>query len=241
MDKPHLDYGVTMRWFMLFFSFECFAFGVSPMAFEVKSVGPSSQKKVTVINKFTTQLDIEVIPYLLEWKEGSYRYEEKIDDFLILPDTASIEPGESRVILIQYFGEPEVNKSKAYAVKFKQVSTNNSKNVNGTNVNMTVDFNSIMTVLPNKISSELAVSSVIKKSDDRWTFTVDNSGNKHEWASTYNWIVTTKSGQVSLSGKDLSTNVDNKFFPPQSSVQVLFDSKDLIDGEVLNIDIKDIN
>lgn len=233
-----------MRWILLLFflfSFESFAFGVSPMTGEIDVSGRLSQQKFVVTNKFKTPLDVEVTPHLLEWKEGKYSAEET-DDLMILPDTAVIEPGETRAILIKYFGDPDIQSSKAYIIRFKQVSTNNVQDVGGTSVNMAVNFEAVLTLVPNKVSSGLQISSAIKNNDGKWLVTVDNVGNKHEWASEYNWVVENGKDSVVFTGKDISNKLSHKFFPPRSSIQAIVDLDDeLANSESLNIHISDVN
>lgn len=212
------------------------------MTGEIDVSGRLSQQKFVVTNQFKTPLDVEITPHLLEWIEGKYNAEKETDDLMVLPDTAVLQPGETRTILIKYFGDPDVQSSKAYIIKFKQVSTNNSKNVSGTNVNMAVNFETVLTLLPNKVSSGLQISSIVKEVDGKWLVTVDNVGNKHEWAAKYSWAIGNGKDSVVFTGKDISNKLSHKFFPPRSSIQAIVDlGNEFGDSESLNIDIRDIN
>jgi len=97
--------------------------GVKPIQVEMVSLGKDARAQVTVSNEDGREpLPVEAeILALTVGEKGEQELKPAGDEFLLLPPQTLIKAGGSQVFRLQWVGEPNLDASRSYMIKFNQI------------------------------------------------------------------------------------------------------------------------
>lgn len=152
---------------------------VEPMRFELAPNGTGAQQTVTITNTKPFPITIETVASTLAIDEsGVETLAPADDDFLIFPPQAVIEAGKSQSIRVRYIGDSDISGSRAYRIGFNQLPIDMSES-GESGVAITVNFATLVNIVPNNARSDLTVSELSDLGNGRWRMLVDNNGNRY--------------------------------------------------------------
>ncbi|MCW8327210.1 fimbria/pilus periplasmic chaperone [Photobacterium sp. SDRW27] len=208
---------------LLALSGHCYAFQISPLTTDIDAFGRSAQQKYELANNFDYPIKIEITASFLKSNLSVMSESSAEEDFIIIPDVVSIEPGQKQAVMVRYLGEPDISSSKTYLLNFNQVDTvNANKNDESSVIQYVVNYEAVLNVLPRNAKSQLLVTSIKPLGEKKWELTIDNVGNKYEWISDTKWQVSSKGKKETLLGEDVVENINQNFFLPFSTTKAIF-------------------
>ncbi|MCG7567556.1 molecular chaperone [Pseudoalteromonas sp. CnMc7-15] len=191
-----------------------YAFQVQPMVAELAPMGKQAQRNMRIVNIEDTPLTVEVsAKNLVINSQGEEQLTNNDSDFLILPMTAVIPPGQAQTIVVRYIGEPALVASKAYRIVIDQVALPNQTQ---SSVGMALSFRTLFNVAPEDAKADLAITDI--RSDEKaWQVNISNSGNKYIRLIKTKWILQQGEEQRIVQGSALSAALQTSFIPPNSA------------------------
>lgn len=209
------------RWIPVFvFSLTCafaHAFKVEPMSAEMAPLGKRSQMTMRIENSSPEQLTVELYPLSMTMDEyGKETITEADNELLVIPVTAIIEPGRSQSVMVRYLGDPAITESKAYRIAVKQVAVERASKKQG-QVNLLLQFNTLINVRPQNTFPELAVKSITQNESNNWVLEVSNTGNSYGRLTQTTWKVTDGRQSQYLKGSDIATRIPGTLILPHST------------------------
>lgn len=152
---------------------------VEPMRFELQPSGNEAQTSLKVTNTRSFPITIEAIPSVLTVDvNGEETLAPAEDDFLIFPPQTVIEPGKTQIIRVRYIGGETLDTSRAYRIGINQLPVDMREDA-ATGVSVTVNFATLVNVVPNGTKSDLSVSELAATEDGRWRMLVTNNGTRY--------------------------------------------------------------
>lgn len=215
----------------------CHAFKISPLVADINSFVSSPQQKYDLVNDSKQAIKVEVLPALLE-KDFSKVSDTSVEnDFIIIPDVVTIEPGKTQSIMVRYLGEQNLSSSKTYVINFNQITAFNANNTDSV-LKYAINYEAVLNVIPEKAKSKLIVSSIKSLGEKKWELTIDNVGNKHEWIFDTNWEIVSETKKERLAGSEVAEHLNKNFFLPFSTTKAIF-TDNTVQGlkDTVNIDI----
>lgn len=202
------------------FSFSANAFQVRPMVADLSSQGSQSQQTLRIINPSDKPLTIDVSAYNMSISDtGVESLEENEDDFLIIPMTTIIPPGNSQSIIVRYIGEPIIKHSKSYRITVEQVSVDLNDNAQS-GVGMSLSFRTLFNVVPENAKANLIVKEKKQLAENKWSVSLENRGNKYLRLSKGQWNIKSKGKVLTLEGMELSKALSGKILLPNSKSNI---------------------
>ncbi|WP_234033032.1 fimbrial biogenesis chaperone [Erythrobacter rubeus] len=193
---------------------------VEPMRFELEPSGSGTQTTVLVTNTRSFPITIEAIPSTLTIDEnGEETLTPAEDDFLIFPPQAVIAPGKSQSIRVRYIGDGVLDRSQAYRIGINQLPID-MRQESETGVSVTVNFATLVNVVPSGSRNDLSVTEIVTAEDGNWRLRISNDGNRYARLSDFD-IRLTQGGQ--------SAQIDNR------ETQRLFDKNLVLPGNQLYV------
>ncbi|XQF93382.1 molecular chaperone [Pseudoalteromonas espejiana] len=173
----------------MFISCCSFAFQVEPMVADLQPLGTNSQVLLRVTNTSENQLSVEISSFDLTInslnKEKLYVND---DDFMIIPMTAIIPPGESQAVIVKYIGEPLLKSSKSYRIEVKQLDVDLTGG-SQSSIGVGYVFQTLYNVVPTQASAKLVVKDKQLASEGLWKVHLENKGNKYIRLTKTHWII----------------------------------------------------
>ncbi|MBH0074462.1 molecular chaperone [Pseudoalteromonas sp. SWYJ118] len=201
-------------------SYSSQAFQVKPMVAELESSGSQSQQTIRISNPSDSPLTIEISAFDLSINtQGDEVLKANEEDFLIIPMTTIIPPGESQSVIVRYIGEPMLESSKAYRIAIDQVSVDLEK-TGQSGIGMSVSFRTLFNVIPKGAVAKLVVKDKRQADTGIWSVLLENTGNKYIRLSQAQWLIKGDDQELLLEGAELSKALTGKILLPKSSREV---------------------
>ncbi len=132
------------------------AMGVKPIQVEMISVGSASRAQITVTNDGAAPLPVEAELFSLTLGEkGEQELKPAGDDFLLLPPQTLIAARGAQVFRLQWVGEPQLQESRSFMIKFNQIPVKPQQGQNA--VQIVMSFGVMVNVAPLRGQSNLSV------------------------------------------------------------------------------------
>lgn len=201
-------------------SFSVSAFQVIPMVADLSSQGSQSQQTLRITNPSDKPLTIDVSAFNMNISDtGVESLEINEEDFLIIPMTTIIPPGNSQSVIVRYIGEPIINHSKSYRITVEQVSVNLNENAQS-GVGMSLSFRTLFNVVPDNAKANLIIKEKKQLAENQWGVLLENHGNKYVRLSKAQWNIKSKGKVLILEGMDLSRALSGKILLPNSKSNI---------------------
>ncbi len=204
----------------MFISFCSSAFQVEPMVADLQPLGTNSQVLLRVTNTSENQLSVEISSFDLTINSNN---KEKLyvndDDFMIIPMTAIIPPGESQAVIVKYIGEPLLKSSKSYRIEVKQLDVDLTGG-SQSSIGVGYVFQTLYNVVPTQASAKLVVKDKQQASEGLWKVHLENKGNKYIRLTKTHWIIEGSGEKLVLKDEKLKEALSGKFLLPYSSREV---------------------
>ncbi|NVJ61421.1 MAG: molecular chaperone [Gammaproteobacteria bacterium] len=220
------------------FSFSVHAYRVEPMVAEMEPLGKRSQLTMRIDNTSNQPLTVELIPKSMTMDEmGNETTQPADDELLIIPVTATIEPGRSQVVMLRYFGDPSISESKAYRVTVQQVHVERASGADATNVGLLLEFNTLINVKPKNAKPNLKVTN-IKPNGKNWLVEIANTGASYARVNETNWRISDSSNNSIYKGSEIGKLVEGSLVLPKSKRNFVMKPLKGFDVNSLSIDIE---
>ncbi|PKG66915.1 MULTISPECIES: hypothetical protein [Pseudoalteromonas] len=204
----------------IFISFRIFAFQVEPMVADLQPLGANSQVLLRVTNTSENQLSVEISSFDLTINSQN---KEKLfandNDFMIIPMTAIIPPGESQAVIVKYIGEPILKASKSYRIEVKQLDVDLSGG-SQSSIGVGYVFQTLYNVVPIQAHAQLVVNGKQQASEGLWKVYLENKGNKYIRLTKTQWIIESSGEKLELKDDKLKEALSDQFLLPYSSREV---------------------
>src|SRR5690606_9115261 len=172
--------------------FAAHAARVSPMMAEVKPAGRESVARVELSNPADREFPVEVQMFRGVISEtGELQLTPADDQFLVFPSQRVVPARSQQVFRVQYIGEPEMLSSEIYYMQIRQIPVDIGQEES--QVQVVVNFNVLVNVVPNGTSPEPFVESVRPVVRDGVTgveVRLANRGTRYFTAGTSPWRLT---------------------------------------------------
>ena len=165
---------------------------VSPMILELEPTGQDSIARVTLTNTSNRDIPYEVLMMRgIISVDGELEMVPADDLFLVFPAHSIVESNSQQVFRIQYVGDPGLAQSETFYMSIRQVPVELDPNT--TQVQVVVNYNVLLNVVPEGTSPDPTVSEIELASQDDQTglrLLVGNDGTRHFMAGMAKWRVT---------------------------------------------------
>lgn len=163
---------------------------VSPMIVEVAPLGRGSIARVELTNPSEGEFPVEVQMFRGAISEhGELELTPADDDFLLFPAQIVVPARSQQVFRVQYIGEPELAASEIYYMQIRQIPVDITGN-NESQVQVVVNFNVLVNVIPSGASPEPIVESVRpteREGAPGLEVRLTNGGTRYFTAGTSRW------------------------------------------------------
>lgn len=221
-------------------SFSVHAYRVEPMVAEMEPLGKRSQLAMRIDNTSNQPLTVELTPKSMTMDEMGNEVTQPADDeLLIIPVTATIEPGRSQVVMLRYFGNPSISESKAYRVTVQQVHVERASGVDASNVGLLLEFNTLINVKPKNTSPRLEVTN-IKPNGDNWLVEIANTGTSYARVNETGWRISDSNNNSFFRGSEIGKLVEGSLILPKSKRNFVMKPLEGFDVNSLSIDIEPV-
>lgn len=195
-----------------------FAMTIEPMIVEIAPYGSQSQKIIYVRNDSTRTIALETIPSKISFsKSGEEVRKAFTDELLVIPMVTVISPGKSQAVMVRYIGEPDINESISYSMLFQQQDAV-SREQSDSGIKLNINFNTLVSVVPDNTTSKLSITSVELTDDGKWRIVINNSGNRYARVSKSMLMLTSNDGtQFHFDGHELSKQAKGGLILPGST------------------------
>ncbi len=205
----------------LFISHLTFAFRIEPMVADLQPLGRSSQLILRVTNTTEQPLSVAIASFdLLINSQGKEELLVNDNDFLIIPLTATLAPGDSQAVIVKYIGEPMLMASKSYRIEVKQLAVDFTGR-SQPSIGVGYVFQTLYNVVPSKAQAQLVIKSKQQAADGVWKVKLENTGNKYIRLTKTQWIIEGPNDKLVLKEAELKDALSSKFLLPHSSREVM--------------------
>lgn len=167
------------------------AMQVNPSVSELTPYGRNSQTHIRIENTTDSPITIEMLTSrITDIIDGNEIRIEEEDDLLVIPAIALIAPGKSQSLMVRYMGDPELNESRSYRLTIAHLLISNSS-IKDKSLNISVNFNALITVTPEQSQSKLKIISFQQRGDS-WIAKIENTGNRYARLRKMNWTISQK-------------------------------------------------
>ncbi|WP_413110648.1 hypothetical protein [Thaumasiovibrio sp. DFM-14] len=237
------------RWILatIFFSQSAIAFNVAPIIAEISPAGAAAQQIYTVGNTRDKEIDVSVTPYyfLLDNGEGEPRI--ATEEFLIIPDTLTVQPGESHAVLVKYIGDPTKALSVTYRISFEEINNivdeqdkiigdkPNSKEDSELDLSFKLRYGAMLSVIPTDAKGNIEVDNVTTNKDGNYVIDITNSGTRFVLLSQTRWSIKTDNTRSTktYNADKLGEFININYFPPKTSKRLILNKN--FDHNISNI------
>lgn len=177
--------------FLLFGESPVEATRVSPMVVDVQPSGRASVGRIEVTNPGGDEFPVEVQMYRGDIGEnGELSLTPADDQFLVFPAQAVIPANGQQVFRVQYVGDPDLAASQIYYLSIRQIPV--QLEPGPPRVQVVVNFNVLVNVVPDQTSAEPAVDWVRPATRDGANgieVRLVNRGSRYFAASRADWRI----------------------------------------------------
>jgi P pilus assembly chaperone PapD len=111
------------------------AINVAPVIVDLLASGRRSSAIVTMQNTFSTTVPVELTASVVELVDNEFRaVDGEVEDLLVFPSQAVVEPGQSQAFRIQWVGDQEPDQSRHFYVSVNQLPIDLPENENALQV-----------------------------------------------------------------------------------------------------------
>lgn len=210
---------------------------VEPIRFDLATSGPSAQENVLVTNTRSFPITIEAVVNRLEIDaNGKESLVPAEDDFLIFPPQAVIEPGKTQTFRVRYIGDPTITRSVAYRIGINQLPIDMS-GAEGGGIALTLNFATLVNVVPKGARSKLEVAGVERRDDGRWGLVVNNSGTRYARLNKSEVVVRQGERESRFKGEDIRDWFSSNIVLPGESLGVTIPAVEGFDPHEVSIEL----
>jgi P pilus assembly chaperone PapD len=210
---------------------------VEPMRFELAPTGTASQTTLQVRNTRPFPITIEAVPSVLTIDaNGEETLVPADDDFLIFPPQAVIDAGKTQSIRVRYIGGGALDTSKAYRININQLPIDMRED-GESGVAVTVNFATLVNVVPSNVKSDLAVSELSSAEDGRWRMLVTNNGNRYARMPDLDMRISQGSRTSDISSNATQGWFDRNLILPGGSLYVTMPAQEGFDPQQTTIEL----
>ncbi|XBQ15919.1 MAG: fimbria/pilus periplasmic chaperone [Oceanicaulis sp.] len=191
------------------------AYEVEPLIFDLAPFGRAASQTILVNNTQQVPIVFEVVAerrFIDEF--GEETREDAVDDFLIIPPQARVEPGESQQIRVRYIGRPDITESQHYALTVRQVPL---EELQESGVQVLVNFAASVQVVPPRAAAALQVASAEISADEDGTpvarFRLENLGNRYQGLARSTITLASGGQEMVLEGESLNRALRHTLVP----------------------------
>jgi len=157
------------------------AINVAPVIVDLLASGRRSSAIVTMQNTFSTTVPVELTASVVELVDNEFRaVDGEVEDLLVFPSQAVVEPGQSQAFRIQWVGDQEPDQSRHFYVSVNQLPIDLPENENALQV--LYSFRVLVNVAAASASESLQVrSATIQTTEGRSVpvIEVENTGQAY--------------------------------------------------------------
>lgn len=208
------------------FSFNAYAFKVSPIELDFAPTGPESVQTIKLENNEKRAIPVEISAFLRVQKDGK---EERLptNDFYFFPKQVILKPGEKRNIRITWMGQRPFSKDKAkmakdsfksgnkkiktelaYRLEVKQVPVDlEKKKPTRTGINFIYNYVASLYVRPVGVKPKIVARKIKRLSKDKILAQIQNKGGSHGLLSHYKPLLNVKGLNTPYDLSDQSNDV----------------------------------
>jgi len=195
---------------------------VQPMVYELAPIGNESTVDLKIDNTKSSAITYELFAEKISHDEfGNETSINGDDDFLIYPPQTLIPAGKTQIVKVRYVGDPLIEESQTYRVWVSELPVDLSDGGNNSNISVSLSFSTLCNVTPEKSKASLRVSAIDKKSDDQWSVTIENSGNRYSRLSETKIEVSSTvdpSNKIVYQNETVGDFFEKNLVPPNSTV-----------------------
>lgn len=213
---------------------------VSPMIVEISPLGPGSIARVELSNPGQTEFPVEVQMFRGVISEaGELQLTPADDDFLVFPAQRVVPAQSQQVFRVQYIGQAELAASQIYYMQIRQIPVNVTPTEN--QVQVVVNFNVLVNVIPNGARPEPVVESVraaVRGDVTGIEVRMTNRGTRYFTAGTSPWRITGTATDgtvqdVTLSAEEVSAMIGvGVVAPGRARIFFIRTEKPLVEGTI---------
>lgn len=167
------------------------AASVSPMIVEVDPMGRGSVARIELNNPDDGAFPVEVQMFRGDISEaGELNLTPADAEFLVFPPQMVVPAKSQQIFRVQYIGEPELAASQIYYMQIRQIPVDFA--AGDSQVQLVVNFNVLVNVVPDGARSEPVVQSVTpvtREGVHGIEVQLGNSGNRYFTAASYRWEI----------------------------------------------------
>ncbi len=194
------------------------AFEVKPLVHDLEPVGRSSTTTIVVTNPSDQPLPIEITVNQRVFDDaGIQALVSADDDFLVFPPFASVAPGATQSIRIQWLGEPELAESQSYYANVAQLPVTPPSG-SPAQLQYVLAFNVAVHVSPKgSEASIVVVDTELEQGADGRTFVIagiENTGTRYTYASRLALDLTSPGNQRTIAPGDILALELDTLLPP---------------------------
>ncbi len=165
---------------------------VSPMIVELEPIGRDTVARIELTNDGARDIPYEVLMMRgIISEDGELGMQPADDQFLVFPAQAVVEGNSQQVFRVQYVGDPDLPQSETFYMSIRQVPVDFEGG--SSQVQVVVNYNVLMNVVPDGTSPAATVSEVEAATDDGQAglrLRVGNDGTRYFMAGLSEWTIT---------------------------------------------------
>lgn len=157
------------------------AFNIAPVIVDLLASGRRSSSIVTMQNTFSTTVPVELTASVVELVDNEFKaVDGEVEDLLVFPSQAVVEPGQSQAFRIQWVGDQAPDQSRHFYVSVNQLPVDLPENENALQV--LYSFRILVNVAAASARAELQVrSATIQTIDGRSVPVVEVENTGHAY------------------------------------------------------------
>jgi P pilus assembly chaperone PapD len=174
------------------------ALQVSPMVFDLSTLGRGANQSITVRNPTSRDMPVElrINRFTVGQAGETIESEGGDDDFLLFPPQTIIPAGRTQTFRVQWVGDPNIAQSQSYNVVVQQIPVRQASDAGETQFNLQIvmAIATVVTVKPPSGSADVSVVAARgtrKDGKPAIALSLKNAGNVHTYL---------RSGQLRISG-----------------------------------------
>ncbi len=220
-----------------------YGFEVKPLVHDIEPVGRRTTSTIVVTNPSDQPLPIEVtVNQRMFDDSGVQTLVPADDDFLVFPPFASIAPGATQSIRIQWLGEPDLVDSQSYYANVAQLPVT-STSASPAQLQYVLAFNVAVHVSAKGSEASVAVVDTELQRDADQTFVVvdvQNTGARYTYASRLAFDLRSAEARQTIDPGDILALELDTLLPPgvTQTLRIPVENTDWV--EPLAVDVRPI-
>ena len=218
------------------------AFTVSPLVSSIEPYGGGSGTRMTVRNDYPEPLTVEATAWHTTIDRDGTENQVPADDndngdILIFPATVIIQPGATQSFQIRYIGDPEIESSQLYRVKFEQIPVKQDA-AEGVTVNFRLS--TVVHLLPGGSQPSARVNGVSRLSEENgYLVEIENTGTRYAVLKDSEWHISKSGRSVIIPSEVIKEQLDGNLVLANSIREMKLLSTEAFQGlDLVGADIK---